>query len=908
MTNSSFTGYARGEGFRPYKAPYSFLDRQREQDQEIIRNLQQEKREFDKRAAKSESDMARVFDKSEQMLAENQRIEDLYFANRAQALQVQAKREIEDAKREGINKVKSLEARAELSSLAPKMLDSLVKVKEGIDEARLEAATNYAIANIMPGQDPAYSAQVQAMRDDHDAINATADAMQKAGLPQRAVTHIRRSSNLTKYVELQQAAENLQAVYGDELKRRLLETVEDPNNPHEVAYAVEKIQIDLLKEHGLYGYNADFLHNTYRQMRAHRNSAIQKAEYQRDLNYELRETEILKNAAFADFNITTTTDYYKGLQTYRDKDGKRRNREEVLSTLFETFAKNPEKFTREKVPLILKGMDDGEGNTLFDRVKDTTRYSDFIRQSATNSLNDHRIKQGIEKVRNEELKQNDLNWVKNDWDGSQDQLDKAIKAADAQGRSSDHLKVYADQSNEARTDRISQGVMLQEILDSGRAGVDSLKDLPISKAVREKYLPLFQESGRWRDAGGTEKELQDKFKTTLQTSLKETSKQVSIEGLDIATEGALALYYQQFKARRETLGVRAKDPESVAKAAEDAMLFVRKQILDQTGDFRIVGFKDNRKNSKSYFPAFTPMSKMTPDGELEVTEVVPAQYFGTITGDPRSATIASSQELKVISQQIQQGIPVKIADKYFDMFNRFPGSFKSAADVVNNALERGGFEERLGPGVHEQLRAQTSDLALQRVINKAKTAGDVAMVSTILQGGPRITAYMSPKVSNAVGSRKFVLDTIASVESGAAGYNAVNQGGANDGRSVLGFSGDFRKMSQHGGRPLTDLTVREVLELQSGYDDYKRYPNFESWSSAGKLHAVGRYQFIGNTLPGLVKRAGISLDSKFDPSTQDRLALQLFKERGYSPWVGAVDNLSQSVKSRLNQIRTELNG
>jgi len=747
MTNSSFTGYARGEGFRPYNAPFSFLDRQREQDKEIIRNLQQQRQEFDKRAAKSESDMARVFDKSEQMLAENQRIEDLYFASRAQSLRVEAKREIEDAKTLGRNEVKRLEARAELAAFAPKMLDSLVKVKEGIDEARLEAATNNAIANIMPGQDPAYSAQVQAMRDQHDAINATADAMQQAGLPQRGVTHIRRSSNLTKYIELQTAAENLQAVYGDELKRRILETVKDPNNPHEVAYAVEKIQIDLLKEHGLYGYNADFLHDTYRQMRGHRNSAIQNAEYQRDLNYELSQTEILKNAAFANFDVTSATDYYKGLQTYRNKDGKRRNREEVLSTLFETFAKNPQKFTREKVALVLKGMDDGEGKTLFDRVKDTTRYADFIRQSDTKSLDDHRIKQNIEKVRNEELKQNDLNWVQNDWDGTQEQLDKAIKAADAQGRPSDHLKVYADQSNEARTDRIRQGVMLQEILDSGRAGVDSLKDLPISKAVREKYLPLFQDSGRFRDIGGTEKELQGIFKDTLQASLKESSKQISIEGLDIATEGALALYYRQFKERRDALGVNKNDSEAVAKAAQDAREYVRKQILDQNGDFRIVGFKDNRQNSKSYFPAFTPMSKMTPDGELEVTEVIPAQYFGTITGDPRSATIASSQELKVISQQIQQGIPVKIADKYFDMFNRFPGSFKSAADVVNNALERGGFEERLGPGVHEQLRAQTSDLALQRLINKAKTPENVAMVSTVLQGGTRNTAYMSPTVA-----------------------------------------------------------------------------------------------------------------------------------------------------------------
>ena len=51
------------------------------------------------------------------------------------------------------------------------------------------------------------------------------------------------------------------------------------------------------------------------------------------------------------------------------------------------------------------------------------------------------------------------------------------------------------------------------------------------------------------------------------------------------------------------------------------------------------------------------------------------------------------------------------------------------------------------------------------------------------------------------------LDIIGKYESDSVGgYNAINQIGTNDGRGVMGYSGDIREMSQHGGRPLTDFT------------------------------------------------------------------------------------------------------
>lgn len=148
------------------------------------------------------------------------------------------------------------------------------------------------------------------------------------------------------------------------------------------------------------------------------------------------------------------------------------------------------------------------------------------------------------------------------------------------------------------------------------------------------------------------------------------------------------------------------------------------------------------------------------------------------------------------------------------------------------------------------------------------------------------------------------LSVLAKYESGAAGYDAVNQGGSNKGRTVLGYSGDIKGMSQHGGRSLTDMTIGEIKQLQ--YDD--KSMSMDQWIAAGKLHAVGRYQFIGNTLPGVAARAGFGDDVKFTKAVQDKMAIQLIKERGISPWVGPSDKATPAERQLVKKVQMQKGG
>jgi len=156
--------------------------------------------------------------------------------------------------------------------------------------------------------------------------------------------------------------------------------------------------------------------------------------------------------------------------------------------------------------------------------------------------------------------------------------------------------------------------------------------------------------------------------------------------------------------------------------------------------------------------------------------------------------------------------------------------------------------------------------------------------------------------SNLTDIQKQALQVLAKYESGAAGYNAVNQIGTMGGRGVEGFSGDITKAPWNPDKkPLTDMTIGEIKQRQS---DDGSLSNAE-WIESGKLHAVGAYQFIGNTLPGVAERAGIPDNAKFSPGVQDLMALQLIKERGISPWVGPSDKATPAERAIVEKARSQ---
>ncbi|MGB0411157.1 MAG: hypothetical protein ACPGFA_06200 [Pikeienuella sp.] len=92
-------------------------------------------------------------------------------------------------------------------------------------------------------------------------------------------------------------------------------------------------------------------------------------------------------------------------------------------------------------------------------------------------------------------------------------------------------------------------------------------------------------------------------------------------------------------------------------------------------------------------------------------------------------------------------------------------------------------------------------------------------------------------------------DLIALAEAGGDGYDAI----------------------QHGARirPKHPPTQMTLAQIYTWIDTTPRQP-----------HAIGRYQFIPDTLRRLVSQAGVPLDTRFSPTIQDQLADILLNEAG----------------------------
>ena len=159
------------------------------------------------------------------------------------------------------------------------------------------------------------------------------------------------------------------------------------------------------------------------------------------------------------------------------------------------------------------------------------------------------------------------------------------------------------------------------------------------------------------------------------------------------------------------------------------------------------------------------------------------------------------------------------------------------------------------------------------------------------EGAYERTAPYSGSGGTVGGIHKKALDIIAGPESGG-NYNAMNQGTDANG-NIVG-SGDSKKVI---GQSLTSMTIGEVIDRQN----QKKYP--KGGKNDKGIHAAGRYQMIGNTLPGSMKSAGLSEKDLFSPENQDKMGLALLKERGIQPWTSGGSSYSAEEMKIVEQAR-----
>jgi muramidase (phage lysozyme) len=180
-------------------------------------------------------------------------------------------------------------------------------------------------------------------------------------------------------------------------------------------------------------------------------------------------------------------------------------------------------------------------------------------------------------------------------------------------------------------------------------------------------------------------------------------------------------------------------------------------------------------------------------------------------------------------------------------------------------------------------------------LGKGKGEEKIPPTGTPAGGGP---AFGQPGSSTSGGApssvggvHKQALDIISKYESaGAGGYEAMNQGTVSDSKGNKPRSGTSKSII---GKNLTDMTIGEVISHQS----------HGVTNDQGFIHAAGRYQMIGNTLPGAMAGAGLKPTDKFSPENQDKMGLYLLRTGGINKWEGPKNNATAQERAIINQAR-----
>ena len=208
-----------------------------------------------------------------------------------------------------------------------------------------------------------------------------------------------------------------------------------------------------------------------------------------------------------------------------------------------------------------------------------------------------------------------------------------------------------------------------------------------------------------------------------------------------------------------------------------------------------------------------------------------------------AANAADTRRVEMIRQQRAVQIAPNDITRFSEVTNKF--------DAILSGV--GGFESKDSEGRRAEVKIPDAD----------KDYGPIASTGT---------TKVTPQTS-VTGLQKQALDIISGPES-AGSYDAMNQGTI--GGDIVGSNIDSTKII---GKKLTSLTVGDILDRQS-YLMNEKNPQVGDYG----IFAAGRYQFEPVTFKGLIERMGIGRDEMFSPDLQDRMGVQLMKERGIQPW------------------------
>jgi hypothetical protein len=836
MDQVNYRGYARSVGFDPVKAPTEGLRQMAARDDRIIRGMDKNRQEIKQVRDQYGASLERKLSAEQQDRDKNYRWKQQLRENRFKAQQANNATRIKSAATKGDNAVSMLEGLTQFSST---IADTVTEIKKQQDDKAkldgyLELMEN---GGLSPRQQANIDNTKALLNQAGEAQDKIVDGLQARNVNPSVVTQLLTGNKARDIGRVEAHMKIITA----EFPAYLQEQYEQQNlhTAAERAAATPQLLETYLKQNQVFGLRYEFMGEHLMKMRGAINAQVESARRSDVAN----QSSMMRDDAISNFIRTkdgaTLTEAFNVFSRSYGSDGitpmgRTAGKNELYKLLADTTL-----FSRADVDRILNEAQTDQGSW---RDRFPRDYDNLIAQRTIDEEREHQARDTQEKRRGKDAEKGLLDWVKNEWDGSEETLKSIIQKAKEEGIPTERLQVYLANTNEQQNEDY-WNEQFEAAAEDGTLDTEDVNAPGVPFEVREKWATEAKRMSDARnDSGISKEEVKSQFSTALKFNLRgESTAREAHDSYIPATSFALKEFYRRLKSY-------SKDGTmSPSEAAEKARIEVVNMIQNKSGPFTVTGSID-AEGTQAFYNKFTPGNHAgAATGLKAINTAAAAAEFSKDPTVMNRANLVSTGVIANIAQRLEAGGGVSIPPVFHEYAKASKGQY-TAEDIVNAQLKKHGYTQQIQPGAVQSVKQSINDPRLQRIFEANRLTQDNLNTAIIGSG-----------------------NAPATVRVGTSGFQDV---------IALGQASGFQFPQVMAG----------MWALESGWGKYhsgkNNVFNIKDFSGGGTLKNGSRWRDYGSVLESAQDFTELMKDKRYAPglakARTPRQALEAIAAAGYA--------------------------
>jgi len=865
MDQINYRGYARSVGFDPVNAPTEGLRQMAARDDRIIRGMDKNRQEIKQVRDQYGAALERKFAAEQQDRDKAYRWKQQLRETRFRAQDAAARVNIQNEATRGKNALSTLEG---LTKFSTTIADTVTAIKKQQDEQ----ATLDGYMEVM--ENGGISPQQQANIDNTQALlnqagqasDTIAEGLQQRGVDPSVVTRLLTGNKARDVGRVRAHMEIITAEFPAHLQERY-ESLGLYTAAEKAAATPELLQ-EYLTNNQVFGLRYDFMGEYLVKMRGAVNAQVEAARRSDVAN----KSSMMRDDATSELirikSGESLTDAFNVISRTYDSDGRTplgraAAKNEIYKLLSDTTL-----FSDADVDRILGEAQTDQGSW---RDRFPRDYDNLISQRQADTEREHQVRDAQERRMGKEAEKQLLDWVKSEWDGSEETLESIIQQAKQDGIPTDRLQSYLAVTTEQQNEDFWNDTFT-EAYENGTLNVEDVDAAGIPFEVRQKWKPFAQELSNARNNTGiTSKEVEQEFSGALKFNLvgDSTDRTPHVSHIQ-ATSFALKEYHRRLKSYSKNGAM------SPPEAAQKARIDVLNMINNKSGVFAMTPSAE-AGGTQAFYNKFTPGNhKGAPTGLRAINTESAAAAFGKDPNVMNSANLVSAGVITSIAQRLEAGRGVSIPPVFQEYARATKGKY-TAEDIVNAQLKKHGFTQQIQPGAVQAVKQSINDPRLQRIFENNRLTQDNLNTAIIGSGNAPATVRVGQAgfqdviaLGQASGFRfPQVMAGMWALESGWGKYHS----GKNNVFNIKDYSGGGTLMNGSRWRDYNSVldSAKDFTELMknSRYApglSKARTPREAVQAIAAAGYAGGESDYVDKVIR-VMKGQGVNVDQPFSTSS-----------------------------------------